>query len=444
MVAEPEVIRILRDLIRFDTSNPPGNERPAAEYLAAILRSEGIDSVVVESRPARGNVIARLPGAGAAPPLLLSAHLDVVPAVEHGWEHPPFAAEIHDGYVWGRGAVDMKHMAAMSVVTLLELKRRRVRLHRDVIFAGVADEEAGGHAGAGWLVDTHPDRISAAFCLTELGGMSVPMPRRTLIPVQVAEKGVEWFRMRVRGTPGHGSMPRPDSAVQKLCEAVARLGRRPLGYHLTPTAREFLQAVAAAQRPPASLLLKGLLSERTARATLRLVPPGRRQAFRAMLYKTATTTILAAGVKANVIPGEASADVDGRFLPGVTREQFLDEVRRVIGPEFTLESIERGPPTEMPFESPVLDAIRRVMTRHIPDARVVPYLLPGVTDAKHYARAGIPTYGFAPVRLTRDEPFAELYHGANERISVAGVLAGQVWLREVVETLAGASPSAAV
>jgi acetylornithine deacetylase/succinyl-diaminopimelate desuccinylase-like protein len=383
-------------------------------------------------------VVARLHGDGSAAPLLLSAHLDVVPAVPAEWTHPPFAGEIHAGYVWGRGAVDMKHMAAMSVVTLLELKRRGRRLRRDVIFAGVADEEAGGRAGAGWLVDAHLDRVKAAFCLTEVGGMSVPMPRGTLIPVQVAEKGVAWFRLRVQGTPGHGSMPTPDSAVLKLCRAVDRLGRAALGYHLTPTARGFLQSVAAAQRLPASQLLRGLLSPRLARATLRLVPPARRRAFRAMLYNTAAPTILRAGARVNVIPGEAVAEVDGRYLPGVTHDAFLAEVRRIVGPAFTVETIEHAPPVEMPFESPVLDAIRQVMARHIPGAEVVPYLMPGVTDAKHYARAGIPTYGFAPVKLLPNEPFAELYHSANERISVQGVLAGQVWLREVVETLAAA------
>jgi acetylornithine deacetylase/succinyl-diaminopimelate desuccinylase-like protein len=438
MAGDPEVIRILRDLIRFDTSNPPGNERPAAEYLATLLRRDGIDAIVLESRPGRGNVVARLAGDGSAPPLLLSAHLDVVPAVASEWTHPPFGAEIHDGYVWGRGAVDMKHMAAMSVVTLLELKRRGTRLRRDVIFAGVADEEAGGRAGAGWLVDTHLDRVKAAFCLTEVGGMSVPMPRATLIPIQVAEKGLLWFRLRVRGTAGHGSMPTPDSAVLKLCRAVTRLARAPLGYHLTPTAREFLRAVAAAQRAPASQLLRGLLSRPTARAMLRLVPPARRRAFRAMLYNTAAPTVLRAGVRVNVIPGEAVAEVDGRYLPGVTYTEFLEEVRRVVGPAFTIETIEHAPPVEMQLDSPVLDAIRQVMARHLPAARVVPYLLPGVTDAKHYARVGIPTYGFAPVELGPNEPFAELYHSPNERISVKGVLAGQIWLREVVDALAAA------
>ena len=431
-----EVVDVFRTLLKFDTSNPPGNETAPAKWLAETFAREGIPCEVLERAPGRGNVIARLKGDGSKRPLLLSAHLDVVPALEPDWKHPPFAAELHDGYVWGRGAVDMKHMAAMSAVTLLELARKKTPLARDVIFAGVADEEAGGRYGAGWLVDTQKEKVDAEFCLTELGGMAVPMPRGTLIPVQVAERGFEWFRIRVVGTPGHGSIPKPPSAIDELGEAVAKLAKTPLGYHLTPTARDFLKAVAAAQPAPNSIALLGLLSKTTVQATLKLVPESRRGAFRAMLFNTAATTVLNAGGKVNVIPREATAEIDGRYLPGVTREQFLAEVQKVIGPRFAIEHIEGGPPTEMPFESPVLDAIRTVMAKHLPAAKVVPYLMPGMTDAKHYARAGIATYGFAPVSLKKDEPFAELYHAANERISVEGLSAGAVWLGDVVRLLA--------
>jgi len=198
MTQDSELIRILRDLLRFDTTNPPGNELACAQYLADLFRKEGIEPSVLESKPGRGNVIARLKGDGTSKPLLLSAHLDVVAATEPDWQHPPFAAEIHDGYVWGRGAVDMKHMAAMSALVLLELKRKDVKLKRDVVFAGVADEEAGGRCGAGWLVEHHRDLIAAEFCLTELGGMAVPMARGTIVPVQIAGRGFDPTRIDVR------------------------------------------------------------------------------------------------------------------------------------------------------------------------------------------------------------------------------------------------------
>lgn len=427
---------MLRDLIRFDTSNPPGNERPCCEFVADLFRAGGIEPKLLEKERGRTSVIARLKGDGSLPPLLLSAHLDVVPAVEPDWKHPPFAGELHDGYVWGRGAVDMKHMAAMSMRVLLDLKASGARLKRDVIFAGVADEEAGGKLGAGFLVNEHADEVKAEFCLTELGGMATPMAKATIVPVQVAERGFEWFKIRVKGASGHGSIPRSGSAIEKLAHAVEQLCKRPLGYHLTPTARDFIHAVAAAQPAPTSTLLLGLLNKNTVQATLHLVPEERRPAFRAMLFNTAAPTMLSAGAKVNVVPHVAEAQIDGRYLPGVTREEFLAEVVELIGDEFDLEPVDGGPPLEMPFDSGVLDAIRQVFAQRVPDAKVVPYLMPGLTDAKHYARSGTPTYGFAPVALEKDEPFAELYHAPNERISAKGLVTGLSWLQDVVGLLA--------
>ncbi len=428
----PEALEVLRDLIRFDTSNPPGHERPAAEYIAALLKREGIPAELIEAAPGRTNVVARLRGRGVDPPLLLSAHLDVVPAPPEGWTHPPFAAEVADGYVWGRGAVDMKHMAAMGLAVLLELARSKAPLRRDVVFAGVADEEAGGGLGAGYLVDKRPELIAAGFALTELGGMAVPMGRRTIVPVQVAERGYLWFRLRARGDGGHGSTPRPGSAVERLARAVERLSRKPLRYHLTESARGFVRCVARS-RPPASLVLLGLLSEKTAPLALRALPAERRWSFRAMLYDTACVTVLSAGTKVNVVALEASAMVDGRYLPGVSRRQFLEEVRSVVGPDVEIEPVAEGSPTVMPPNSALMEAIRRGVAREIPGGEVVGYLMPGLTDAKHYARAGIVTYGFAPVRLRADEPFATLYHAPDERISVEGFAGGLRLLRAVVE-----------
>lgn len=433
---EHDVVRLLRDLIRFDTSNPPGRERPCAEFLADLLRSGGIEPKLLEKEAGRTSVIARLRGDGSLPPLLLSAHLDVTPVLESDWTHPPFAGEIHDGYVWGRGAVGMKRMAAMSVRVLLELRKAGTKLKRDVIFAGVADKEAGGRLGAGFLVNEHADEVKAEFCLTELGGMAVPMAKGTIVPVQVAERGFEWFKIRVKGPSRHGSSPRSGSAVEKLASAVEKLCKKPLGYHLTPTAREFIQAIAAAQPAPASTLLLGLLNKNTVQATLRLIPEGRRPAFRAMLFNTALPTVLHAGSSVNTVPREAEAQVDGRYLPGVTREEFLEEVLALIGDDFEIVPVDGGPPLEVPFDSGVLDAIRTVFAERIPDATVIPYLMPGLTDAKHYARVGTPTYGFTPVELQRDEPFGELYHSPNERISARGLVTGLSWLHDVVTLLA--------
>lgn len=433
MSSDSEVIRLLRDLIRFDTSNPPGNERPAVDYIAALLGKEGIPFETVEPEPRRANIVARLEGNASKAPLLLSAHLDVVPALE-GWEHPPFAAEVHDGCVWGRGAVDMKHMAAMSLVVLLDLKRRKVPLARDVIFAGVADEEAGGKAGAGYLVDHRPDLVRAEYCLTEVGGIATPIGNKVIVPVQTAQKGYVWFTMRARGEAGHGSKPKKGTAIEKLAAAVHKLSTEPLKYRLTPTTKRFLEAVVLAHAGPAKLALKGLFSSKTARMALKVLPQERREVFNAMLHDTASVTGLSAGVKVNVIPNVAEAQVDGRYLPDIDERQFLDQVRRVVGPDIELEPFDGAPGLEMEDHGGELwDAIERVMKRRIPGCEVAPNMITGMTDAKDYARLGIKTYGFSPVLLKSGESFAELYHAPNERVSVLGLEAGLEWLSEVVE-----------
>lgn len=432
MAAESEVVRVLRDLIRFDTSNPPGNERPAVDYLAALFDREGVPYEVVEPQPRRANIVARLKGDGSKRPLLLSAHLDVVPALD-GWDHPPFAAEVHDGCVWGRGAVDMKHMAAMSVVALLGLKRRGAALKRDLIFAGVADEEAGGQAGAGYLADRRRDLIDAEFCLTEVGGMATPLGGAVVVPVQTAQKGYVWFTMRARGEAGHGSKPKADTAIEKLAAAAHKLSTKPLEYRLTPTAKGFLEAVAATQKGAAKVALRGLLAKATARLSLKAIPRERREVFNAMLHDTAAVTGLTAGVKVNVIPNVAEALVDGRYLPDTTREAFLDQVRRIVGPDIELVPFEGADGLEMEAASELWDVIERVMKRHLPGCTVVPNMITGMTDAKDYARAGIRTYGFSPCLLEEGEKFSELYHAPNERISIKGLEAGATWLSDVVE-----------
>jgi acetylornithine deacetylase/succinyl-diaminopimelate desuccinylase-like protein len=428
-----EVVELLQALIRCDTSNPPGNERPAVDLIAAKLDAEEIAYEIVEPEPGRANIVARLKGDGSSRPLMLSAHLDVVPALDPGWEHPPFGGELHDGYIWGRGAVDMKHMAAMSLVAFCELKRRDVKLKRDVIFAGVADEEAGGIFGAGYLADKRPELIDAEFCLTELGGMAVPLNGKWLLPVQTAQKGYVWFTLKAKGQAGHGSRPRAGSAVEKLTEAANRLAKEPLSYGLTRSAAGFFDAVSKLQGPVRGAALQLLKSELTVDAGLSLIPGERQASFRAMLHNTAAVTGLKAGVKVNVIPGEACAHVDGRYLPGVSKEDFLAEVQEIVGPEIEIEVFDSAPPQEMEEHRSVCwDAIEKVMKRHIPGIVVAPYMIPGMTDAKDYARAGIKTYGFAPVKLKENEPFADLYHAPNERISAQGVEEGLKWLQDVV------------
>jgi acetylornithine deacetylase/succinyl-diaminopimelate desuccinylase-like protein len=432
----PDAEEMCAALLQMDTTNPPGNERPAADYLAARLREAGYEPTILEGAPGRANLVARWQGSGEADPLLLTAHLDVVEAYPERWQHPPFSAARADGCLWGRGALDMKHMAAMSVAILRRLARERVRLRRDVIFAAVADEEAGCTHGSKWLVENHPELVRAEYALGEVGGFSLHLGKDTFYPVQVAEKGLCWVRARVRGEPGHGSMPRDDSAVLELAEAIARLKGTALPVHPTRWVRDFLEVVAARQPRLARPLVKLLTHPRLLPHALKLLPdPSVARGFRAILSNTASPTVLRAGSKVNVIPAEASVEIDGRTLPGQTEEDFLRELGAVLGPRVELEVIRSEPPvvTE-PGESPLLDAIRRQILRREPDATVVPYLIPGFTDAKFFSRLGTRWYGFAPVKIERDSGirFADLFHGDDERIPIAGLHWGAEVLYEVV------------
>jgi acetylornithine deacetylase/succinyl-diaminopimelate desuccinylase-like protein len=427
-------VRLCQSLLQIDTTNPPGNERPAADLLAAELTAAGLEPVILESAPARANLVARYRGTGGKPPLLLAAHLDVVEADASRWTHPPFSGALADGCLWGRGALDMKNMAAMATAVLCRLARDGVRLERDVIFAAVADEEAGCDQGSAWLVANHPELVRAEYAMGEVGGFSMYLGKSTLYPVQVAEKGICWVRARVRGEAGHGSMPREDSALVRLAAALTRLGSTRLPIHPTRAFTEFLTAVAARQPGPLRPLLTRLAHPRIAPALLHLLPDrALSRSLGAMLSNTASPTVVRAGSKINVIPGLAEAEIDGRTLPGQTQEQFLRELADVLGPDVELEVIRSAPAVETePTRSPLWDTIAQVIGEREPEATVVPCLVPGFTDAKSFSKLGIKWYGFSPVKLPRGMKFSELFHGKDERIPVDGLRWGVEVLSDVV------------
>ncbi len=430
-----DAVRHLQALLKIDTTNPPGNETAAAEYLADLFDAAKLPPVLLGARPERKNVIARLHGSGEKPPLLLSAHLDVVPAEPDQWTHPPFAGEIHDGYLWGRGAIDMKHMAVMSALVLLRLKEEGVSLKRDLIFAGVADEEAGCDDGSRFLVDHHPDKVRAEFALGEAGGFTIYLGGQTIYPIQIAEKGAVWMKLRATGRPGHGSMPRENNAVARIGQAVARLASTRLPQHRTAVVDKYLRAIAATQKFPNSFLLKKLHIRRIADLVLGKLPDkGVAAALAAVLSNTAVPTVLRAGGKINVIPGFAEAEVDGRSLPGQTTADLIAEVRRTIGEDVEIEVLREMPPVEQEAESALWDLMKSALERHHPGAIVVPYLAPGFTDAKSWSRLGCRSYGFMPLRFPDDgTKFGDLYHGHDERIPVEGLKWGVQVLYEVVK-----------
>ncbi len=419
----------LKALLRIPSVNPPGGEGPCVDYVARVLSEHGIEHTVVESHGGRPNVVGRVRGSGAKKPLLLNAHLDVVPVDRDKWTHDPFGAVEADGCIWGRGAIDMKNMAAMSLATIVSLKNQR--LDRDLIFAAVADEEAGSNHGALYLVQNRPDLVSAEYVLGEGGGHTLHVGPRQICPIQVAEKGICWFELTAHGEPGHGSMPHGDNAVVTLARAIEKLGEVRLPPHVLPVVEGFLQELAGG----ASRAIPALLHPRLANhllGVLERVDPARARPVSAMIRNTVSPTMLSAGSKVNVIPSSASAHVDGRVIPGQTIAQFLDEIRAVVGPDLEITVHEQHEGVVFSSDTPLYAAIAGMVARHAPEATVVPYMVPGFTDAFAYARIGATCYGFAPVRLPRELDFAKMFHGHDERIPVDGFVWGTEVLRDLV------------
>jgi acetylornithine deacetylase/succinyl-diaminopimelate desuccinylase-like protein len=420
VTAQDEVAGICRDLVRIDTSNPgdhsgPG-ERQAAEYVAAKLAEVGLEPAVLESHPKRTSVVARLEGQDQSrPALLVHGHLDVVPANAPDWRYDPFSGEEADGCIWGRGAIDMKDMDAMMLAVVRQRLRERRKPARDVVITFTADEEAGGTWGARWLVDKHPDLFEGVTeAVGEVGGFSITLGRRRLYLLQTAEKGMAWMRLTARGTAGHGSMVQPDNAVTELAEAIGRLGRHEWPTRLIPSVRAFLEGACDAlgiefmPNDPAQPLGKIGTVSRIIGATLR---------------NTVNPTVLRAGYKVNVVPQTATADIDGRFLPGY-EEEFFDELDRVLGPGVTREFIHTDIAVETTPDGALYEAMTGALLAEDPGARVIPYCLSAGTDAKSFSRLGMRCFGFTPLRLSPDLDFSGMFHGVDERVSVDGLRFG--------------------
>ncbi|HLH59783.1 MAG TPA: M20/M25/M40 family metallo-hydrolase [Streptosporangiaceae bacterium] len=418
--AADEVVEICRDLIRIDTTNPgdhsgPG-ERQAAEHVASLLSEVGLEPRILESHPGRASVVARIAGEDPSrPALLVHGHLDVVPANAADWQVHPFSGEVADGCVWGRGAVDMKDMDAMILAVVRQRLREGRRPPRDVVLVFTADEEAGGAWGARYLVDSHPDVFEGVTeAIGEVGGYSATIGGRRLYLVQTAERGIAWLRLTARGTAGHGAMVHPDNAVTELCEAVARVGRHDWPLRLTPPVRAFLEAAAGAlgveftpENPDAVLDKIGPIS----------------RIIRAVLRNTVNPTGLKAGYKVNVIPQEAVAELDGRFLPGY-EDEFFTQLDRLLGPGVTRDFIHQDIAVETAAEGGLYDAMTTALLAEDPEGAVVPYCMFGGTDAKSFSRLGIRCFGFAPLRLPADLDFSGMFHGINERVPVEGLRFG--------------------
>ncbi len=417
-----EVVQICQELIRIDTTNTgdtatSAGERAAAEYVAAKLSEVGLEPVMHESEPGRTSVVARMPGADPSrDALLIHGHLDVVPADASEWSVDPFSGEERDGYIWGRGAVDMKDFDAMTLALVRQWRREGRVPPRDIVLAFLADEEAGGRLGAHHLVDHRPELFEGVTeAIGEVGGFSVTVSDDLrLYLIETAQKGISWIRLTATGRPGHGSMVHDDNAVTRLCEAVATLGRYRFPIELTDTVRGFLEQVCEALGIELDVNDPEL-------AVAKLGPIAR--VVGATLRNTVNPTMLDAGYKANVIPSRASAVVDGRTLPG-NEERFLDQIKELIGPDVQAEFIEHQPALETSFDGALVDAMADALRELDPAARPVPYMLSGGTDAKAFARLGIRCFGFAPLKLPAGLDFSALFHGIDERVPVDGLKFG--------------------
>ena len=421
--AEREVITITQDLIRIDSSNwgesaETVGEAEIAEYCAASLREVGLDpEVIITTSDARRAVHVRIPGTDPqAPALLLHGHLDVVPAMAADWSRPPFAAEIEDGFIWGRGAVDMKDMDAMILAVVRNWAREGVRPRRDVVVLFLPDEESGSLHGAHWLVDNRPDLFRGVTeAVGEVGGFSVTVRDDLRIyPIQTAEKGIRWIRLRARDRAGHGSMIHQDNAVTALCEAVAAIGRYRWPVRRTKTVDRFLDELSDAFGIDLS---SGDIDQVLSRlGTLGFL-------VGATLQNTANPTMLQAGYKHNVIPGEAVASVDGRVLPGYEHE-FEETIRAIVGDGIEVEEVNSDIAMEAPFDTMTVDLMASVLRAEDPAARPVPYMISGGTDGKAFARLGIDCYGFSPLQMPADLDYWRLFHGVDERVPLDGLRFG--------------------
>jgi acetylornithine deacetylase/succinyl-diaminopimelate desuccinylase-like protein len=412
-------VELAQRLIRFDTTNPPGNEAACIDFLRGMLAETGIDSEIYAKAPDRPNLVARIAG-GDSPPLLLQGHVDVVTTSGQQWSRPPFGGELVDGYVWGRGAVDMKGPVAMLVSAFLRAKREGTTLPGDVILAVLADEENGGDMGARFLAQEHAALFDGVrFALSEFGAFSLELSGRRFYPIQVAEKQICWLKATIHGKGGHGALINRGGTMARLARLLRDLDRKRLPVHVTPVAREYVERVAASLPRPKRDVLIATLKPRLADRALQLLgaQEGR---LEPLLRNTVTATIVRGGEKINVVPSTIEIELDARALPGFTPDEVMDEIRSVIGSDVDLDLVRHDPGPPEP-DLTLFDMLADTLRELDPEAIPVPFMQPGVTDARFFAPLGIQTYGFVPLRLPADFAFLDLVHAADERVPVAAL-----------------------
>jgi len=410
-------VELLQSLIRFDTTNPPGNEAECIKYIDGLLTQAGFETTLLAKDTNRPNLIARLKGRGAAPPLLLHGHVDVVTTAGQNWTHPPFEGKVIDGWVWGRGALDMKAGVAMMLGAVLRARAEGLIPAGDIVLAMLCDEEAGSDYGAKFLVENHPEHFGGIrYALGEFGGFTLSMSKRRFYPIQVTEKQICWMRGHVRGQGGHGSMPVKGGVMAKLGHLVQQLEQRSLPVHITPVARDMIDSMASALSFPTGYVLRRVLNPGLTDRVLGLMGE-RRRVIEPLLRNTAIVTTVRSGEKVNVIPTEAAVEIDGRLLPGYGPDDMMAELRQVLGDEAELELVRHDPCPGKP-DMGLFNTLASTLQGMDPDGVPLPMLLPAATDARFFSRLGIQTYGFTPMVLPDEFSFTDTIHAADERIPV--------------------------
>jgi acetylornithine deacetylase/succinyl-diaminopimelate desuccinylase-like protein len=423
---------VLRRLIRFNTTNPPGNEAECIAFIRGLLTEAGIHSTLVARTKNRPNLIARLPGVGNAAPILLYGHVDVVTAENQRWQHPPFGGELIDGFVWGRGALDMKGGVAMMVAAFLRAKAEGLQLPGDVVLAIVADEEAGGQDGAKFLVENHADLFKGVrYALGEFGGFTLTVGKKRFYPIMIAEKQSCWMKATVRGAGGHGSMPVRGGAMARLARLLEQLDQHSLPVHITPPARLMFETMASAIGGVQGLVLRQLTNPALANRVVDMLGE-RGRLFNPLIHNTVSPTILHGSTKVNVIPSEISLELDGRLLPGFKPDDMLRELRQIVGEDVELDVLHYDPGPAEPDMS-LFNTLAGVLREADPEGVPAPLLLSAVTDARFFTRLGIQTYGFLPMTLPADFNFTATIHAADERVPAAAIEFGANAIHKVLQ-----------
>lgn len=412
-----EATGLLREYIRIDTVNPPGNEIGGAKFLKQALEKEGLECNIFESEKGRGNIITRLKGTGEAPSLLLLSHIDVVPADEDKWEYPPFLGELVDNMIWGRGALDCKSLGIAELMVMLLLKRERIKLKGDVVTAATADEEAGGVFGAEWIVKEKFPFVKTDYVINEGGGDGILTDKGYIFLCQTAEKGIYWMRLKFKGRPGHGSMPHEDNCITKMAKAINLISSYSSPIKVNDVVEKFVEGFG---------IDKKVIDPNLSKQILKAIED-KKMAYwiNAMMRNTFSPNVVKGGKKTNVIPSECYLEVDSRILPGYEPEYSLEELRKLLKDivEFDVEIIQKSIASQSSLETPLYKIIEKSIKDFSPNANLIPFMQVGGTDSRFFREKGIPAYGFGPILI--DGPYGEflaMVHGHNEKISTDNLL----------------------